>query len=65
MLQDLMRVHDVDAAILEIEGVSIVDLEVDHHTAFGSGSAGSLDDVGRRVDPAACDQERPTWPDRA
>ena len=59
MLQDLMGVDDVDAAIVDLEGIGVTDREVDVDAALGRGSAGRFDDVGRRVDAAhatRCDQ---------
>jgi hypothetical protein len=49
MLEDLMRVHDVEGVIANVESVEVADRELDIRTAAGV-AARVLDHVGRHID---------------
>jgi len=49
MLEDLMRVHDVERVIVNVESVEVADGELDIRTAAGV-AARLLDHIGRHID---------------
>ena len=49
MLEDLMRVHDVERVIVNVESVEVAYRELDIRTAAGV-AARLLDHVGRHID---------------
>ncbi len=67
MLEDLMRVHDVERVIVNVERVEVADRELDIRTAAGV-AARLLDHVGRHIDaedPAGRDCPADIGGDRA
>src|SRR5438067_7786760 len=69
MLEQLMRVHDVERVVVHLEGVEVADRELDVRTAAGVASC-LVDHGGRRIDaedapgrnpPADVSRDR-AWP---